>query len=183
VRPLVGTRVTPNHLTTLRLATGLVAAACYATTDTAWHFTGSAAFLFSMLLDRADGELARLSGKFSRHGHQYDLIVDALSNGLAFFAIGFGVRNGALGNLSIALGTLAFVSVLVVLGVVLRGESKLGSGTIALPPMGRFDPDDAMIAVPIAMVFGAGVPLIVAAAIGTPIMAAVFLIRFRKHLF
>ena len=183
MRPLVDTRITPNQLTTLRLATGLVAAGCYATTDTDWHLTGSAAFLFSMLLDRADGELARLSGKFSRHGHKYDLIVDALSNGLAFLGIGVGARYGAIGEWSVALGALACVSVLIVLAVVLRGESKLGAGTIALPPMGRFDPDDAMIVVPIAMVFGMGVPLIVAAAIGTPIMAAVFLIKFRKYLF
>jgi hypothetical protein len=34
--------------------------------------------------------------------------------------------------------------------------------------MAGFDPDDAMLVVPIAMVLGGGVPLIAAAAIGAP---------------
>ena len=36
VRPLVRTRVTPNHLTTVRLLTGLGSAAAFAAGDEAW---------------------------------------------------------------------------------------------------------------------------------------------------
>ncbi|MCH8834893.1 MAG: CDP-alcohol phosphatidyltransferase family protein, partial [Proteobacteria bacterium] len=65
VRPLVGTAVTPNHLTTLRLATGLAAAGALAVGTSPWQHVGAAIFVVSLVLDRADGELARLAGKTS----------------------------------------------------------------------------------------------------------------------
>ena len=41
VRPLVATGITPNHLTTVRLAGGLAAAAAVAVGTAAWHYAGS----------------------------------------------------------------------------------------------------------------------------------------------
>ncbi|NNE37944.1 MAG: CDP-alcohol phosphatidyltransferase family protein, partial [Gammaproteobacteria bacterium] len=69
--PLVDTRVTPNHITTIRLLSGLLAAWCFSTPETGWHAWGGLIFIFSMLMDRADGELARMTGKSSRWGHWY----------------------------------------------------------------------------------------------------------------
>ena len=68
VQPLVNTPVTPNHLTTGRLLFGLSAAVCFCFDETFWNVMGALAFVISMVLDRADGELARLSGKSSRFG-------------------------------------------------------------------------------------------------------------------
>ncbi len=48
---------------------GLAAAAAFAEGSETWR-TGT--FLLGMFLDRADGELARLSGKISPRGHTYD---------------------------------------------------------------------------------------------------------------
>ena len=84
VQPLVDTPVTPNHLTTGRLLSGLAAAACFAFGETLWNMLGALAFIISMVLDRADGELARLSGKSSRFGAIYDLITDAICNSALF---------------------------------------------------------------------------------------------------
>ena len=56
VRPLVGTRVTPNHLTTLRLLTGLGACAALAVGDRGLEIWGGWLWLASALRDRADGE-------------------------------------------------------------------------------------------------------------------------------
>ncbi len=69
ILPLVNTSVTPNHLTTLRLLTGIAAAAAFAMGDYFWTVWGGALYAVSALLDRADGELARLSDKMSSWGH------------------------------------------------------------------------------------------------------------------
>ena len=55
VRPLIGTRTTPNHLTTLRLLTGLSAAGLYAIGEAPWLIVASGLFVLSLILDRADG--------------------------------------------------------------------------------------------------------------------------------
>jgi archaetidylinositol phosphate synthase len=68
VRPLANTPVTPNHLTTLRLMTGQAAAVAFATGIPVWQIVGAGVLVVSFFLDRADGELARLSGKMSPGG-------------------------------------------------------------------------------------------------------------------
>jgi hypothetical protein len=56
MRRLARTRVTPNHLTTLRLAAGIAAAAAFACGGTTWPGIGGGVFVLSMLLERADGD-------------------------------------------------------------------------------------------------------------------------------
>ena len=52
-------------------------------------------------------------------------------------------------------------------------------------PQGRFvagfDPDDAILIIPLAMVLGAGVPLLVAATVAAPIAALVFFFEVRRR--
>ena len=114
VRPLAKTGVTPNQLTGLRLATGLGAAAVYGIGDADWDYLASGLFVLSLILDRADGILARLTGKTSRFGHIYDLIADSASNALVFVGIGFGLRLENLGGWAIPLGVIAGAAVLLV---------------------------------------------------------------------
>ena len=64
-RSLARTRVTPNQVTTLRPVAGLVAAAAFAEGSETGRAWGAGIFLLAMFLDRADGELARLSGRIS----------------------------------------------------------------------------------------------------------------------
>ena len=68
MRPLVGTPVTANHITTLRLATGIAAAAAFTFGDRFWDVWAGVVFVFSAFLDRADGELARLTGQSNDWG-------------------------------------------------------------------------------------------------------------------
>ena len=56
VKLLVGTPVSPNHLTTLRLATGLFSMGCFASGA---MDQGGLLFVVSTALDHMDGELAR----------------------------------------------------------------------------------------------------------------------------
>lgn len=168
VRPLVGTRVRPNHLTTARLAAGLGAAACFAIGDPAWNWIGAGVFVLAMALDRADGVLARLAGTGSRFGHVYDLIADGASNAATFIGIGIGVQRsgGALAEFALVLGIIAGFAVAFAEIMVMRMDALGIQSTAELGGVRGFDPDDAMILVPVAVVAGFGGWMLAAAAVG-----------------
>jgi len=135
-----------------------------------------------MLLDRADGILARLSGKTSPGGHKFDLIADSLANSLAFIGIGIGLRHSPLGELAIPLGVVAGLAITAVLWLVMRAEERAGSRAAELEGSAGFDPDDAMLAVPVAVLLGWGTELIIAAAFGASLFAVYFFFKFRHFL-
>lgn len=137
-------------------------------------------FVLSMLLDRADGELARQTGKSSPFGYRYDIISDCLVDLLTFIGIGIGV--GAIAGFA-WLGPVvgAFVGGMVVFlfwqlyvqkSVDLKGLSFLN---------GRFtiDADDAMIMVPILVWLGLSRQTLVVAAIVAPVTAIYFAVTAR----
>src|SRR3954465_9073636 len=88
VTPLKDSRATPNHLTTIRLAVGLAAAAAFLPGSYSWTTLGALLMVLSNFLDHTDGELARISGKTSRIGHVYDLASDTVVTILLFLATG-----------------------------------------------------------------------------------------------
>src|SRR5580698_760616 len=90
VTPLKDSRVTPNHLTTVRLIVGLAAAAAFVPGTYGWSNLAALLLILSNFIDHTDGELARISGKTSRFGHLYDIASDALVTILLFIAIGLG---------------------------------------------------------------------------------------------
>ena len=171
VRPLVGTSVTPNQLTALRLLTGLSAAGAFAVGASPWHYYGAGLFVLSMLLDRADGELARLGGRTTPWGHGFDLISDALSETLVFVGLGVGLRASVLGLWAVPMGVAAGLAVGLTFWLFLRVEQRTGRKAAATRAAARFDPDDALLIVPLAVVLGGSVPLLVAAFVGAPAFA------------
>ena len=184
VRPLVHTPVAPNHLTTLRLLTGLGASAMLAVGSPAALAWGAGVFVLSMLLDRADGELARLSGKRSAFGHKYDLVTDGLCNALVFIGLGVGLSGGSLEWRAIPMGVLAGLAVAAILFLTLRLEALRGERAAELGGAAGFDPDDGILAVPILIWFGLAEELLVAAAVGAPAFAVFFywkLLRIRAR--
>jgi phosphatidylglycerophosphate synthase len=180
VRPLARMPVTPNHLTALCLAAGFAAAAAFAAGTPGLAAVGAAAFIVSMLLDRADGELARITGQHSAFGHVFDLIADTLCNALVFVGIGVGLKDGALGGFAVVLGLIAGGAVAAVLVLVMRAEARAGARAGELKGFAGFDPDDAMLAVPVAVLLGWGEPMLIAAAIGAPAVAGFFAWRERR---
>ena len=182
VRPLAKTAITPNQITTARLVTGLSAAGLMAVDAPLWQYTACGIFILSLILDRADGILARITGKTSASGHFYDLVADSLSNSLFFVGIGVGLRNSALGQWAILLGVLAGAAVAAVLWLVMRAEESEGHRAAELGSAAGFDPDDAMLFIPIAILMGWSEQLLIAASIGAPLFAAFFFWRFRRHL-
>lgn len=181
VRPLVGTRVTPNQVTTLRLVTGLAAAGLFAVGGDYWPYVGGAVFVLSVVLDRADGELARLGGKTTPWGHRYDLIADAASNAVALVGVGVGLRGGVLGAWAIPMGLLAGAAVAFILWAVMRVEETDGARAAELPAIGGFDVDDAVLFIPLTIWFGGSVPLLIAAGVSAPAVALFFLWRLIRR--
>jgi hypothetical protein len=166
VRMAARTGMTPNQVTTMRLATGLAASAIFARGTYVWMAFGGIVFLFSMLLDRADGELARQSGQMSVTGHRYDLAADGIASVATFIGLGIGLAHtggrsafwfGALARLGI--GALFFE--LNVLKVVPVLGHDLCDGRITV------DPDDAMIFVPILIWCNLTAPMVIVAAVIT----------------
>lgn len=180
VRPLVGTRVTPNDITTLRVLTGLAACVAFTIGERDWDIWGGILWVVSAFLDRADGELARISGKTSRWGHLYDYYSDVGINALFFAAIGIGLRDGPIGPWSIALGLIAATSI--ALGSVLSEwlERREGSGKKAYEGVAGFDFDDVLYLLGPFAWLGWLFPILIGASIGGPAMAALTWWRLRR---
>ncbi len=183
VRPLAGTAVTPNQVTAARLATGLAAAAMLAVGQAPWPDIAAGLFVVAMMLDRADGDLARLTGRTSPSGHTYDLVADATCNGLIFFALGVSPRADAFGPWAILMGALAGLAIVAILWMVVRIEESKGARAAELGGAAGFDPDDAMLVVPVAVWLGGSTILLAAAAVGAPLFALFFAWKFRAVLF
>ncbi len=182
VRPLATTSVTPNQVTTVRLLTGIAAAAVLAVMGESGNVIAATLFLLSILLDRADGDLARLTGQTSPIGHKYDLVSDTFCNALIFIGLGIGLRNGAYGPASMAMGLAAGLAIGAVLWLVMRIEELEGARAAELGETAGFDPDDAMLVVPIAITLGGAEGLLLAASIGAPSFAVFFFWLFRRKL-
>jgi phosphatidylglycerophosphate synthase len=172
VRPAVGvaakTGVQPNHVTTLRLVTGLGAAVLFAKGQYGWMASGAFVFMVSLLLDRADGALARQTGRTSLAGHRYDLISDCIASIATFLGLGVGVA-GSIGPTALGLGALAaagigglFVEINILKAASVGGHTLFG-GRVTI------DEDDAMILVPIFVWCGLAWPMLVVAATVTPL--------------
>jgi phosphatidylglycerophosphate synthase len=174
LRPAVGrlaaTSVTPDSLTALRLSTGLGAAFCFAC-GSGYLAAGAGLFLVSMLLDRADGELARQSGRFSRIGGRFDLVSDCLATMAAFVGLGIGAAPDWMApGTGYALGIVAAMSTAALfaqLNMLPPAEGIAGGPARSR----RFDPDDVMLVVPIAIWCGAAPWILLASGILTPIAA------------
>lgn len=185
IRPLIGTRVRPNHLTTLRLLTGVAACIAFIPGTRAGMWWGGALWLISAFLDRADGELARIGNMGSPGGHRYDFIADVGVNTLFFICAGIGLRGSWLGSWAITLGLVSGISMLLA-GVFSEWlERRSAPGTKAYSGRWGFDPDDALYLLgPLAWLGWLG-GVLVGAAIGTTVMmviTAVRLLRLRQQM-
>lgn len=182
VNPLVKTSVTPNQLTTVRIIAGFSAAGLLATGHSDHAVVGAVLFIVSMLLDRADGDLARLTGRTSPGGHKYDLFADASCNAVIFVGLGVGLRGTDYGLWAIPMGALAGGAVATILMLVIRIENLQGARAAEIGSFAGFDPDDAMLFVPVAILLGYAEGLLLAATIGAPAFAILFIFLFRKAL-
>ncbi len=179
MRPLVGTRVTPNHVTTLRLVTGVAAAAAFAVGSAGWVMAGGVLIVLSIFLDSADGELARLADARSAFGDDYDVVADIAVTMLLFVGLGAGLRDGPLGGWAFPAGLVAGVSVGVIYWVIIKIERLEVVPEPVLSGAGGFAADEFLYLVgPIAWL-GWQQPFLVLAFLGAPLFAAGMWLRYR----
>jgi phosphatidylglycerophosphate synthase len=182
VTPLLGTPITPNHLTTLRLAIGL-AGAYYLSLGQFWLCSlGALLIALSNFVDHTDGELARISGQSSRIGHLYDLACDALVTVLLFLGIGFyvGVHHPALPVSAQWLGGIAGVAVALIFFLRMRIESMVGKSGTKQASVGGFETEDVLYLLPLVTVLNGMTPFLFAAAIGAPLFAAYVVVDHQR---
>jgi len=179
VRPLKHTRVTPNHLTTVRLLIGVVGAIALTRGGYLWTNVGAFLIVLSNFVDHTDGELARISGKGSKFGHFYDLAADALVTILLFGCMGVAISGadtaaansvGLLGPT--ALGTIAGLAVALIFFLRMRIESMVGKSGTKQASAAGFETEDVLYLLPLVTLLDGIAPFLKAAAIGAPIFAA-----------
>ena len=185
VTPLKDSRATPNHLTTVRLAFGLAAAAAFLPGTYGWTNIGALLLVLSNFLDHTDGELARISGKSSRIGHIYDLASDAVVTILLFLAIGIGVaaRVGSVLQMQPAvLGLVAGSAVALIFFLRMRIEAMAGKAASRQTSLAGFETEDVLYLLPLVTVFNGLTPFLGAASIGAPLFAVWVVIDYRRVL-
>ena len=178
LQPLANTRLTPNHLTTLRIAAGLAACAacCFGTTAGNWWAGGL--WIVSCLIDRADGEFARLTRQCSRWGHLYDYAGDVALNAAIFLAIGIGLHRAGGAPWTIALG--AWTMLAIASASILAETLEQRIGEKSFPSQGGFDFDDILFVLAPVVWLGHGFALLVGGAIGGPVAALILAVRLSR---
>jgi phosphatidylglycerophosphate synthase len=182
--PLRDSRATPNHLTTVRLAFGLAAAAAFLPGTYGWTNLGALLLIFSNFLDHTDGELARISGKTSRIGHLYDLASDAVVTILLFLAIGIGVSAKAglvLQTPPALLGLAAGGCVALIFYLRMRIEELAGKTASQQAAVGGFETEDVLYLLPLVTLLNGLTPFLIAASIGAPLFALWVVFDYRRR--
>jgi phosphatidylglycerophosphate synthase len=182
VRPLLGTRVRPNHITTLRLTTGVAACVALAWGSRGGMVWGGWLWLLSAFLDRADGELARIGNMRSAAGHRYDTITDNAISALFFAAIGVGLRHSWLGPWAPPLGLLAAAGVAAINLASERLERGRPPGNKVMPGAMGFDSDDCYYLVAPLAWLGWLPPILLGAGIVTPVIGIVLVCHLWRTL-
>ena len=144
VRGLVGTPVTPNHITTVSLLLGLAAAGLFATGGTTAANWAAGLLILARFTDHMDGELARMADQASAFGHWYDYLVGGITYGALFLALGIGNSDGVLGAWAIPAGAFVAGFILLNMGLRMKMDRDYGSDTVGYPGVGGADLEDTV---------------------------------------
>jgi phosphatidylglycerophosphate synthase len=180
VMPLRDTAVVPNHLTTIRLITGLIGVWLLAIGR---FNTGAAMVTLSNFLDHTDGELARMTGKGSRFGHLYDIYSDGLITCGMFVGLGLGVATTSADRAAIALGVIAGVAVAAIFQLRFVMEERGGKAATKQATFAGFEVEDVLYLFPLVTIFGIEATFLRIAAIGASIalvIVGMLFIRSRR---
>lgn len=186
ILPLVNSPITPNHLTTIRLITGVAACGLFTIGTTEWNLYGGCLWILSAFMDRADGELARVSGKTSPWGHKYDYFSDVFVTALFFFGIGIGLRDSTLLNLNLGLWTIVMgvsASAGVIAAEILAeiiDQSQKDTGDKAYAGFAGFDFDDVLYLFAPVVWLNLHLPFLIGASVGAPIFALLTWYRCKR---
>jgi len=88
---LVHTSISPNQITLIGMSIGIIGAVLLSFPNYWAQLVGSFLFLFCVIVDGVDGEIARLKLKESVFGHYLDIITDNLVHVAIFIGMGIGL--------------------------------------------------------------------------------------------
>jgi phosphatidylglycerophosphate synthase len=88
---LAHTRITPNQITMIGVTIGLLGAYFLAQPTYEARLLGALLFLFCVIVDGVDGEVARLKLQETSFGHYLDIVTDNVVHVVLFVAIAFGL--------------------------------------------------------------------------------------------
>lgn len=106
-RWLAETPITPNQMTLVSVAVGLVGAPFFLSASPIWQTVGALLFLWHSILDGCDGELARLKFKESRWGGILDFWGDNVVHVAIFACMAVGWANAIGASWPLILGATA----------------------------------------------------------------------------
>jgi len=142
-RPLIALGVTPNQITAFHLVMGLGIVAAIAWGTPQANLWAGVAWLVACLLDRLDGEVARIGNLSSPWGHKFDFFVDNLLGALFFLGLGIGLRHAPLGSWAVGAGVIAAINQFT-LNHVAEAFDSSAEGEKILASKWGFDADDAL---------------------------------------
>jgi len=182
------TRITPNRITLCGVTIGLFGAFLLCLPDYWIQLSGAFLFLFCVIVDGVDGEVARLKLQASRFGHYLDIISDNLVHIAVFSGIALGLyrsegHTGYLYALGFLMGGFGVCAV-AVYDCILRQRQDMmrrSSKTLRLMTL-MSNRDFAYLIVVLAAIHRLDWFLI-GAAIGTYLFAAaLWILRFYENL-
>lgn len=88
---LAHTQIKPNQVTLIGMSIGLTAAFFLSLAGYWAHLLGAFLFVFCIIVDGVDGEIARLTMRESAFGHYLDIITDNIVHAAIFVGIAFGL--------------------------------------------------------------------------------------------
>lgn len=91
VKAIYPTNITPNQLTVFSLAIGILAGVCYGFGHSSAVIVAAVLYGLSVILDCADGQLARLKKNGTRLGRILDGLIDYFVNLAVYLGIGIGL--------------------------------------------------------------------------------------------
>jgi phosphatidylglycerophosphate synthase len=149
-RAALALRITPNQISVASLLVGLVAAWCFWNGSAVAALAGLVVYVAAVVLDHADGEVARLALAESRLGEWLDILVDTIVHASLVIAMGVTAQTVAGSGVTLgvtgALGVVASAAVAKVWPV----SSTTGGVGGALANLGSRDGFYAMLVLFIA---------------------------------
>ncbi len=194
-RRLVTTRMTPNTMSAVSIAIGLLGAPFFLSSSPAYQLTGALLFLVHSILDGCDGELARLKFQESRWGGLIDFWGDNVVHAAVFFCMAVGWSLAVQALWPLLLGAMAVVGTVGSAGFVYwytmrekRSAGPLFTSVVRSPAPGLSRLLDALgnrdfiFGVVLLSFFGKAAWFLILAAVGAPIFFLLLLWTARNNL-
>ena len=170
--PILDSPITPNHLTVLRLITGVIACVTFASGIRYWEVMGGFIWILSTLLDCADGELARMRNQCSEWGHKLDYFSDVTVTALFFVGIGIGARDSIPELVAVIMGFVAGNGVVAASVMTEQiDQLKEATGEKAYPGIAGFNFDDVLFLFALIIWLDWQLYFLIGASIGAPLFA------------